>query len=249
MRLIPMKKHPFTLVELLVVIAIIAILAAMLLPALQSARDRAKSSNCLSNLKQIGQHMLFYCNSNGDFFAPAFTHNAENTVQRRWANQIIDTPTTSAEDAQQYARSKGKFLEDPAFQFEADQLEVYKGALEFLGYGYNYRYIGASPTDTGSNHPARITHLRAPSKGYMIMDSVESYTRSQGSDRVLDRLGVTRFYGIPDVARHRSSLNILFCDGHTVSESGLNPNDPYARLGRADAVGWTAGRRGVTTVY
>ena len=80
----------FTLLELLIVIAIIAILAAMLLPALGKARDTAKQVKCMSNYSQIGKGHFLYADDNDGMFPPGKTRNASSTTVREYVSRRRD---------------------------------------------------------------------------------------------------------------------------------------------------------------
>ena len=84
-----MKKH-FTLIELLVVIAIIAILAAMLLPALSAARERARTTNCINLLKNMGSAVHIYSGFSSDYIPvdTAYTHCSNGSCYMMWTNRV-----------------------------------------------------------------------------------------------------------------------------------------------------------------
>ena len=187
-------KKKFTLIELLVVIAIIAILASMLLPALNKARDKAKQISCANNMKQFGvAHNLY--SDNYDGWIPC----GYNPGAIRWFevyNQLLTGSTLSL----------WNYSNAPKFKLFACPGEP-KG---FGAYGddlYSYSHYGINTNLTGTTVPLRKrTYVLRPTITIMHNDSnVESQYRGIYVDWVGFR------HGSPDPTGY---ANIAYHDGH-----------------------------------
>ncbi len=226
------NKNFFTLIELLVVIAIIAILAAMLLPALNKARERAQTIKCISNEKQIGLGVTAYLEDNREFFMIYQTAPYPDGNRRVWSDLLAETYVTRTIFACPGLKSP-----------EKTQTNHTPSGMTYTGYGYNFRYLGSYMGLSSSNaQVAKLSELRYPSIGYLVMDCNQGFGTNIGLFRVTDVLSsAPTTNGFPD-ARHNRSLNILYVDGHAESKT-VNIANPYLTLGSGSSSNnWRCGR-------
>jgi prepilin-type N-terminal cleavage/methylation domain-containing protein/prepilin-type processing-associated H-X9-DG protein len=153
-------KTAFTLIELLVVIAIIGILAALLLPALSSARARARQAACLSNLRQVGMALILYADENNDWLPPS-------EMKVKGVGTVFWTSTVIPYLQKKYlgAQAGQDFLRCPARPiWEATQPGNYT-------IGINYGKVSGVLLPTSSFYDGKIARLSSLGKRtYLLAD-------------------------------------------------------------------------------
>ncbi len=209
-----MKKN-FTLIELLVVIAIIAILASMLLPALNRARETAKQSNCLNNIRQLGTAMMLYVDNENGFYPSGKTSSGDNDYYVNWRTMLLPYLGRNNE---QNANAKADMFwcsDDLNLKLGKDKSTLFGQGR--VSYGINFFHIPGRKSVSAVKASTTV--------GLIEADTNLNQTSQAGYCLALSWADP----GNPcATVRHNSSGNVLWLDGH--ASAVRSPNGLWSGL-------------------
>jgi len=201
-------KKSFTLIELLVVIAIIAILAAMLLPALSQARARGQNIQCISNLKQQATALRSYAFDNKDILPPYDAGDSTDTSWRyvKWQDFISPYMGFGGQIKQMISLTSDHTRPLPKFACPSQAQPL------MFHYGLNY-YLGQNEPGKCSNH---VLKVKFASARMMVMDRDDSMPKTsyQNKPYINENMVWSSNMALPLQRHTHGSRNAAFLDGH-----------------------------------